>query len=45
MLAQASWLPMPERTIEDVLSESAVEIKAADAADALAAVFEEEAAE
>jgi hypothetical protein len=30
-----------ERTVEDVLSESAVDLKAADAAEALAAAFEE----
>jgi hypothetical protein len=34
---------IPERTVEDILSESAVELKAADAAEALAATFEEDA--
>lgn len=33
--------PMPERTVDDVLSESAVELRAADAAEALAAAFED----
>jgi hypothetical protein len=33
---------LPPKTTEDVLSESAVELKAADAAEALAAAFEEQ---